>query len=119
MEYTRLPEDDRHGDEDHPPSEDQPLLRGDLVPEDFTPPKSFQRKVEGFSIFFLVLVVLGSSVQLPATTQVLEKIICETLHPDVLLKMGDKTGDICKSADVQGKLAKLLGWMAALECIPS
>jgi hypothetical protein len=133
MEYTRPDQDDDQHDQDHEPREQQPLLANAPLPGAAAqpPPKSFQRRVEVLAIFFLVIVELGAYVHTPAVSQLLEGVICEGLHPEVRSRSGYGAGggggdgdgadddDVCKSADVQERLARLLGWIAGLSCLPS
>ncbi|KAK4227516.1 major facilitator superfamily domain-containing protein [Podospora fimiseda] len=102
--------------------------------EDVTPNKElraqFRAPVTILAFAILFLLELGAGTPTAPTSAIMESIICRQLHPDELsLPIGGGgihyAGDvvlvdnpICKSADVQGRLAMIRAWGYTFDALP-
>jgi len=73
------------------------------------------------AVFFFEL---GIAVTVAPTNAVMESIICRQLHPDLFPSfttylVKDDPDSVCKSEDVQSRLAMLRGWQTTFESIPA
>ncbi|KAH0598738.1 hypothetical protein MHUMG1_04042 [Metarhizium humberi] len=63
----------------------------------------------------LLLVVLTMSISSTPMLEIMEGIICRSLHPDV---DGTLNHPVCKGADVQSEFAQLQGWVTPFALVP-
>ena len=96
--------------------EETPLLSGSQAADNRTP---YRRRVIAVSFLMIFFLEFGAGIVVPSYTSVMEDDICWQLHPDVVRAAPNGGGDdICRGLDVQGKLAMLRGWQAALDSVP-
>jgi hypothetical protein len=79
-------------------------------------PKHLYRQnalILSFVCIFVLEVSYGAMV--PSINAVMESIICRDYYPSILDPLADP---LCKSPEVQGKLAMLRGWQTTFDCIP-
>jgi len=74
-------------------------------------------------LVFIFMIELGAGMGTPPTNQIMERIICRQIHPELALGNNTAWGqggpdDPCKSEDVQSYLALLRGWSFTFEAIP-
>jgi hypothetical protein len=63
----------------------------------------------------LLLVVLTMSISSTPMLEIMEGIICRSLHPGV---DGTLNNPVCKGADVQSEFAQLQGWVTPFALVP-
>ncbi|KAK2052489.1 ATP synthase F0 [Colletotrichum caudatum] len=98
------------------PGEDEPLLGHDLPPT-VAPTGSHQARVIGMAMTFIIIIEIGLHLQIPASLQLMEEIICREHYSDLIRSEGVHD-NVCKSALVQGELAMIKGWQASFNSIP-
>lgn len=94
-----------------PASEETPLLPTDL-PADIVPSKSFQRRVVGMCLLFLLVVETCQFLCEPPTQEIMEDIICRGHFPDHQLAVLDHR---CKDKEIQKTLAMVRSWSFTVE----
>lgn len=63
----------------------------------------------------LSLVQFASVISATPTLEIMEAIICRSMHPDVVNPRDDAS---CKDTEVQSKLSTLQGWMMPFALVP-
>lgn len=95
--------------------EETPLLGYDLPTTSVAPSIGDRTKIIGLAMSYIILIEVGSYLQIPPSYQLLEDIICRKYFPDHILS--DVDDDVCKTPEVQGELAMIKGWQASLDCV--
>ncbi|GKT65419.1 ATP synthase F0 [Colletotrichum tofieldiae] len=96
------------------PEEETPLL-GHGLPTSVGPSKGNRTNIIGLAMAYIILIEIGSYLQIPPSFQLLEDIICRKYFPDHILPGGGD--DVCKTPEVQGELAMIKGWQASFDCV--
>lgn len=104
---------------DNVATEDTPLLLTPSPPKD--PADSRRRQVIILCMLILFILEFGAGLLMPGYVAALEQRICRDFYPDqdtTPPRPDHDVEDICKSVEVQGKLATLRGWSTTISCIP-
>ncbi|KAJ3493104.1 hypothetical protein NLG97_g4952 [Lecanicillium saksenae] len=101
--------------------ERRPLLsevgdEGDVLEEPASRAAWSRRRLIASSALVLITAVVGAAFVNPAMNQLVEGAACQQLHPNVKDWYHDK---VCKSPDVQDRLAMIMGWEVTYALIPA
>ncbi|PYH40629.1 MFS transporter [Aspergillus saccharolyticus JOP 1030-1] len=97
-----------------------PDPRGQQLQNKNTPRRS--RWILLFVCFIIVTLDFGDYLSIAPQLQIYEDIICHRVHPELfaggLDRLTAASNALCKSADVQGELALLVGWKDTFSMLP-